>query len=151
MGYYRRSVIEMVSLIRGLETDPWMEGDKCLSIQIKLLKKIQYIENKIRATKANIKRTQAVLEVHDSQQLGKICLRDPKKSLLALHSKLDGYRRVLHILKDIGDSLAFIYIDKYDIKPMRFKEAPGFISGKSGLRKELVQLRRVFKRGGPFS
>jgi len=65
-----------------------------------------------------------------------------------LQSKLDDYRRVLHILKDIGDSLAFIYIDKYDIKPMRFKESPGFISGKSGLRKELLQLRRVFKLGG---
>ncbi len=148
MGYYKRSVIEMVSLIHSLEADPWMAGDKCLSIQIKLLEKTRYVENKIRATKANIKRKLAVLGGYASPILGKSRVSDPKKALLALYGKLDGYRRVLHILKDIGDALAFMYIDKYDIKPMRFKEASGFISGKTGLRKELLQLRRVFKLGG---
>ncbi len=148
MGYYKRSMIEMVSIIHGLEADPWMAGNKCLSVQIKLLEETRYVENKIRATKANIKRTRAIVGGQTSLVLGKIRASDPKKALLVLHSKLDGYRRVLHILKDIGDALAFMYIDKYDIKPMRFKEASGFISGKTGLRKELLQLRRVFKLGG---
>ena len=148
MGYYERSVLEMVSLIHGLEADPWTAGDKCLCVQMKLLEKTRHVENKIRATKANIKRTRDVLGKQTSPVLGKIRARDAKKALLTFHSKLDGYRRVLHILKDIGDALAFMYIDKYDIKPMRFKEASGFISGKTGLRKELLQLRRVFKLGG---
>jgi hypothetical protein len=68
--------------------------------------------------------------------------------MLNLYRKLDGYEKVLFILKDLGDAVAFVYIDKYDIKPRRFKEPSGFISGKSGLRKELLIFQKVFKLGG---
>ncbi|MSQ21719.1 MAG: hypothetical protein EXR53_00190 [Dehalococcoidia bacterium] len=61
---------------------------------------------------------------------------------------MEGYKRVLHILKDVGDALAFTYVDKYDIKPMRFKEASGFVSGKVGLREEWRLLQKVFNLGG---
>lgn len=148
VGYYKRSVTQMVSLIHELGANPWAEGSKCLSLQMELLKKIRYVENKMRVTKAEIKSVRAALSGYPSLYAGKIRTSDPKRAMLAIRSKLDGYKQVLHILKDVGDALAFTYVDKYDIKPMRFKEASGFVSGKAGLRKECQALRRVFKLGG---
>ena len=148
MGYYERFVIHIVSLIHDMEADPWKAADKCLNVQMDLLEETRYVENRIRATKTDIKRTRAALGRQASPSLEKIRANNPKKAMLTFYSKLDGYRQVLYILKDLGDALAFMYVDKYDIKPMRFKEASGFVSGKTGLRKELLQLRRVFKLGG---
>ncbi len=74
--------------------------------------------------------------------------REAKSAIKSQNSKLEGYKRVLHILKDVGDAIAFTYIDKYDIKPMRFKEASGFVSGKAGLREEWRLLRKIFEQGG---
>jgi hypothetical protein len=41
--------------------------------------------------------------------------------------------------------LAFIYISRWDIKPMTFKETAGFMSGKEGFSVELQALRNVFQ------
>jgi hypothetical protein len=53
-------------------------------------------------------------------------------------SRKDDYDTILLVLRDIGDAVAFTYIDKWDIKPLCLaKEPAGFISGKEGLRLEL--------------
>ena len=57
------------------------------------------------------------------------------------------YRHLLYIFRSIGDALAFTYISSWDIKPMSFKESPGFLSGKKGLREERRILRRLFDKG----
>lgn len=51
------------------------------------------------------------------------------------------------MFRAVGDGLAFTYLNKYDIKPMAFKQSPGFISGKKGLRFERKILRLLFKHG----
>ena len=61
---------------------------------------------------------------------------------------IDEYWRLLTIFKEIGDAIAFTYIDKYNIKPMAFKQSAGFLSGKKGTRFERSSLRRVFAQGG---
>ena len=57
------------------------------------------------------------------------------------------YRRLIVVFREIGDCLAFTYLDKYDIKPMAFKQSPGFVSGKKGTRFERRCLRRIFANG----
>jgi hypothetical protein len=52
------------------------------------------------------------------------------------------------LLKAIGDGVAFLYLSKWDLKTMVFKEKPGFISGKEGLSLERRVLREAFARGG---
>jgi hypothetical protein len=59
-------------------------------------------------------------------------------------SKILEYKRIIHIYKSIGDGLAFTYIDKYDIKPLSFKQNCGFLWGKKGLGKEIATLRAIF-------
>jgi hypothetical protein len=51
-------------------------------------------------------------------------------------------------LKSIGDGIAFTFIDKLDIKPQNFKESPGFMSQKKGLKNELKALRYTYDQGG---
>jgi hypothetical protein len=53
----------------------------------------------------------------------------------------------LSIYKSIGDGIAFTFLDKLDVKPQNFKESPGFISNKYGLRQEMRYLRYALKNG----
>jgi hypothetical protein len=41
----------------------------------------------------------------------------------------------------IGDCIAFIYIDRWDVKPLAHGHDAGFISGKNGLAEEMKTLR----------
>ncbi|MDO8531639.1 MAG: hypothetical protein Q7T26_05665 [Dehalococcoidia bacterium] len=112
------------------------------------MERIKHVETQIRVTRLQIKSAKAVLSGYAGSDADRIHQRQIKSAIKARSSKLEGYKRVLHILKDIGDALAFTYGDKYDIKPMRFKEASGFVSGKAGLRKEWRVLQKIFKLGG---
>jgi hypothetical protein len=56
-------------------------------------------------------------------------------------------RQIGSIYRDIGDSLAFTYIDRWDIKPLVFHESAGFITGKRGSRLERRCLRMAFRAG----
>jgi hypothetical protein len=69
------------------------------------------------------------------------------KALLAhRYAKKAAYQTLLSVFRDVGDGIAFIYLDKWDIKPLcLLKENAGFISGKRGLRLEL-QIFRDSKR-----
>lgn len=50
-------------------------------------------------------------------------------------------------LREIGDSLAFTYFNKHDLKPLCWKQTAGFIGGKEGLKKELYELKSIFESG----
>ncbi len=148
VGRYKRAVMDMMALVHRLNADPSSASATCLSLQRTLLNRIRYVENQIRVTRLQIKSAKAVLSKYAGSDADRIHQRQIKSDIKARSSKLEGYKRVLHILKDIGDALAFTYIDKYDIKPMRFKEASGFVSGKAGLRKEWRVLQKIFNLGG---
>ena len=148
MARYKSSVLRLTGLVRGLAPDPWAVPEQCLHAQMKLLQKIIYVEGRIRATRKQTESIKATLARRAVSISSRPDARSGKKVLADLRARLDGYRRILHILRDIGDAIAFTYMDRYDIKPMRFKQEPGFVSGKRGLRRELFQLRRVFVLGG---
>lgn len=71
-----------------------------------------------------------------------------KKRISSLKAALEDYRNLIHAFKDIGDGLAYTYLNKWDIKPMSFKESPGFISGKKSNRLERRVLRGAFEANG---
>ncbi len=49
----------------------------------------------------------------------------------------------------MGDALPFIYGDRFDLKPLAFREDPGFLTGKAGARLERAILRRACGLGVP--
>ena len=133
-------------MLQELHTDP-SRSRNCLHIQEELLARIAYIENRIRKCRETLKNLK--------RQIRDKTTRLPKKEAGLLkarinqcNQRIDQYQDLLMTFKSVADGLAFIYVNRWDIKPVAFKEPAGFISGKKGLRSELKFLRHVFSKGG---
>jgi len=79
--------------------------------------------------------------------LDKALAAQAKEDIQRYQAQVDEYHNLLSIFRSVGDALAFIYLDKWDIKPMAFREDAGFISGKKGAYLERRILRDAFKSG----
>jgi hypothetical protein len=107
-----------------------------------------YAEKRIRETKSKLKNCRHLLKGGPLDRLSKSRSREVKSEIRYLEDLIDEYQRLLLILHHVGDAIAFTYIDKWDIKPLAFRAAPGFISGKKGSALERRILREIFRRGG---
>jgi len=105
--------------INQVKRDPFREFEKFHEIQRRLIESTLDLEEKIRESKKN-----------GDENLSK-------------------FRDTLAVLKSVGDSLAFIFIERWDLKPLSAKNSPGFISGKDGLKNELAVLEHARKRAVP--
>lgn len=146
--YYKRSLLNLFEKVQILRENPLENRKLCLSIQETLIKKITYIEKRIRTLKENTKACKRELRSNRSQPSAKEKSIEIKGRIKVNQTHIKQYQSLLSIFRDIGDALAFIYIDKFDIKPMSFKEPSGFISGKKGSRLERKCLRGAFEIGG---
>ena len=146
--YYKRSLLDLFEMVQILREDPLANRKLCLSIQEILIKKFTYIEKRIRTLKEKTKAYKRELRIKRSQPSAKDKSIEIKHHIKINQSRIKQYQAILLIFRDIGDALAFIYIDKWDIKPMSFKQSSGFISGKKGSRLERKCLRGTFEMGG---
>jgi hypothetical protein len=146
-AYYKRSLVSLFGLVKTLSTNPHGESETCLAIQEKLLRHISHIERKIRECHASITNLNERLRTQQPTRITKAEAQAIRNVVSHSHHKIDEYRQLLTMFREIGDALAFAYIEKYDIKPLAIKEAPGFLSQKAGLRLELKALRTVFSLG----
>jgi len=71
-----------------------------------------------------------------------------KTALSSVHHDMESNKNFLAVLKIVGDTIAFAVLDTWDIKPLSFKEGPGYLSGKEGLALELDAFRICFDTGG---
>ena len=110
------------------------------------MKKITYVEGRIRKLKSSTKDLQKRLALQQHVRLSKVEAQVIKDKISYYQNKIDEYQLLLVIFRQIGDALAFIYFDKWDIKPLAFKQSPGFVS-KKGLKQEMTNLRRIFALG----
>ena len=146
--YYKRSLLDLFEKVQILRGNPLENRKLCLSIQETLINKITYIEKRIRTLKEQTKACKRELRTKRSQPSAKEKSIQIKRHIKINLSRIKQYQAILLIFRDIGDALAFIYIDKWDIKPMSFKPPSGFISGKKGSRLERKCLRGAFEIGG---
>ena len=116
--YYSRTLGRLHRKLHELKAAPYSNSSLLLAIQEELIKKIKYVEARIRDAKSR-----------------------PDPELASV------YQHLLHALKSIGDGLAFLYIDRWDIKPLARNHRPGFISGKTGFRQEAKVLRTSIQNG----
>jgi hypothetical protein len=144
---YKSKVTVLLSSIHIIRNTPWKTGELCLSVQLLLLKYISQVEKKIQRYKSQIslinnqfKKTVPSLDKNIAINLN--------RRLKVVKSRIEELNFLLIIFRSLGDSLAFIYIDKYDIKQFIFKENSGYISGKTGLKTELLLLKEIPKVGG---
>lgn len=139
LGYYRAELIELFSDLNRLKADP-ADVQLCYSIQERVISRIRRTEYKIRATKKEIENIRNKIK---NDRLPKIATAKLRELITQREGKKFDYDQLLYVLRDIGDGIAFIYLSKWDIKPLCMsKEHAGFISGKRGLRLELAIFRR---------
>ena len=146
LSYHKQSLINLFSKLQLLQRNP-ANADLCWEIQELLLKKLSYVEKKVRGLKIQVKDYKIGLAGGQSRRLTKVEASEIKAAIKECHRKIDDYQYLQRILKSIGDGLAFTYINKWDIKPMSFKESPGGISGKSGGKLEREIVRSMFRSG----
>jgi len=61
----------------------------------------------------------------------------------------DRYRDLAVFYRAVGDGIAHTLFDRFDLKPLAFKERSGFVYRKEGGQLEMRILRAVLKRGVP--
>lgn len=146
---FRSSVLALFSSVGVIQSDPDGSHAECLALQERLLAKVTYVERRIRVLRKRLRELKSRLgNPEPSQRLSKQEAAAVKQAIANCNSRIEGYWYMHGLLREIGDCIAFTYIDKYNIKPMAFKEPPGFLSGKKGTRFERKALRLAFAHGG---
>jgi hypothetical protein len=154
LRYYKRSLINLLCQVRELRDKPWEKRELCLEIQESIIKKVFYIEGRIREFKKLIKQNKKRLGTKHTPLLTKEEAAWLKDDISKYRKAKEDYEFVLNFLRSIGDALAFIYISRWDIKQLTFdideptlKETAGFMSGKDGFSVELQTLRYLYQGG----
>lgn len=146
LGYYKNNLTKYFVDLQYLKNSP-DKSELCLSIQESLIKNILTVEKKIRGKKAEIAGLKRKLREkkggENAKKEAKVC----KDAVQLCLSRISFYKDLLSLYHTIGDSIAFIYLCKWDIKPFAFKEKSGFISGQKGKLIEHKHLRQLFKMG----
>ena len=131
-------------MLHNARVKPFENIQKWLVLQEALIKKLIYVEKRIRSCKAEIKSLN-IKRKNAKNRLSKEESKAVKERIKILKYQIKEYHWIISILKSIGDGIAFTFIHKLDIKPQNFKESPGFISGKKGLILEKKILRYSFR------
>ena len=147
LSHHKQTLIKLFAQCHRIYANPKESVQECFSVQETLISKITYIEHRIRERKEAIKGLKNQLGGHAGICLSKDEARKAKDKIEHYHYQIDQYQELAIIYRDIGDALAFSYIDKWDIKPLAIKEAPGSLSGKKGSRLERKIFRRAFSLG----
>lgn len=134
-------------MVKNLELEPFEKTQKCLQIQQFLIKKIRYIESRIRYCKAAMRELKRYLRNPTNAINKKEDTSAIKDRISYFQNMTKDYQLILQIFREFGDALAFIYWNKWDIKPMSFNYDSGFISGKKGFSREYKILKKILESG----
>jgi hypothetical protein len=139
---YHKTVVALLRLLRQFQSEP--KNTTLLGqIQRRLYQVICNVE---RRGKRSDERAAALRRQLRTGRLPKEQAKLLKRQIEILATTKQGYSDLIYLLKSIGDGLAFTIFDRYDLKPLAFKESPGSLSGKSGRRRELYILHTLLKK-----
>lgn len=147
LSHHKKTLIKLFGLCHKICANPRETIQECLYVQETLIQKITYIERQIRKHKKAIKVLKNQLGNHDGVRFNKDEANKAKTRIEQYHYRIDEYQKLATIYRDVGDAIAFSYIDKWDIKPLAIKETAGSLSGKKGSRLERKVLRAAFAIG----
>lgn len=145
--YYKAPLIHLFSELHKIYDDPENKAPLCLEIQETIIAKITYIERQIRRRKIFIKELKKQLRNQGGVRISKDEASSIKQKISDFQTQIKDYQELTWIFRVVGDGLAFIFIDKWNIRPLPFKQTSGFISGKKGSRLERKILRKALQDG----
>jgi hypothetical protein len=141
---HKKWLLALFQQVNELRSDPLNKRLLALEIQEELLRRIGLAERLIRRIRSENRLTKKTLAQRNTQR---DVARNAKVRHLAGEQRIAQQRILISILRSIGDSIAFIYGDRWDLKQMVLKEESGFITGKRGTRLERKILRKSFEVG----
>jgi hypothetical protein len=144
LNLYRLPLIDLYERVHELESDRVGKRLLALGIQEELLQRIVRAEARIRRRRDFNTQTKFELSKRSNS-------RDTSNKLRTLHAcgldYIQAQKTLIKCLRSIGDAIAFIYGDRYELKQLVNNGDPGFISGKRGTRLERAILRKSFQWG----
>ncbi len=152
LGYYKQHIIELTKKLRQLEGDQ-ENLDLLLETQLYILKRVISCEEKVDERKNELKVIKYKIK---KQRLTKNDSLALKKKAKFIKGRIQEYNWLLYIWRCFGDAIAFIYLDKWAIKPFLYdgktqnvKQSAGHIKGKEGLYREFSVVLDAKKNGVP--
>ncbi|SFH49301.1 hypothetical protein [Klebsiella quasipneumoniae] len=149
---YKKSLEQLTMMLHIIKTQKKLSTGAIVDFQLLLLKKIKEAEKSIIRTKGIIQNLR--LEKANDRPT-----KERSKEIASLISKfeekIESYRYIIYIWKMYGDSIAFHFCDKYSIKHFLYnenyhvKETAGFISGKEGIKSEIMLLKKAAQKNVP--
>jgi len=120
LKYYKHSAINLLGKVHELREKPLEKRELGLEIQESLIKKVFHIEKRIREFNELIKQNKVRLGTKQTPPLAKKESARLKDDITKYRKAKEDCEYVLNLFWSIGDALAFIYISRWDIKPMTF-------------------------------
>lgn len=152
LGLHRRRIFKIGSMLRSLERN-LADLQLLLDLQLEILAALKATERAIALSRSRLRDQKRALKVH---RLPKPEARKLKALIHSREARLDHYKWLLSIWRTFGDGIAFLYLDKWAIKPLLYnihdpntKDHAGSILGKPGLANELKILRGIIRSGVP--
>jgi hypothetical protein len=132
---------QTLAQLAELRRQPYRKRRLALDIQERLIVGITRAERNIRRNKARA----AILR----RQLRTPGGNKEKSKLLKVRlgraaDAVEEQQAMVRLYRDIGDAIAFIYLDRYDLKQLSQNQPAGSLTGKTGNRLERSILRRLF-------
>jgi hypothetical protein len=146
LGRYRRTLLRLVRELHLLSDNP-DDLSRSLRLQEEIILRITSVERRIRKAKRRRKELKSGLKSRREVPLSKTEASMLKEKIDYIDWSIDQYQYLLRLLRSIGDGIAFTYVDRWDIKPLAFRQEAGFLSGKQGSRLERAILRQAFRMG----
>lgn len=144
LARYQKPFLYLLSSVRAFEADT-SDLHTLLEIQIKLTRCIGNVELQLRSYRQRAKDLRSSVR---QQHLSRDESSRLKKQQARFFKKVKEHQWLLFVFRTIGDALAFTLFDKYDLKPLAFRESPGWITGKRGGRLESRILRGAIIKAG---
>jgi hypothetical protein len=141
---HKRWLLTLFRQIQELRDAPLEKRLLALEIQEQLLYSIGRAERLIRQIRKENTNLKKALAQRGTPK--EIAQKIKSKNLLG-SERIEDQKTLISILRSVGDSIAFIYGDRWDLKQMVQKEESGFLTGKKGARLERAILRKAFEVG----
>lgn len=125
LSQYRNSFYTLACMLREMESDKSVRAQGYLKLQKMAIRRIRYVESKIRFWKK--------LATHDDNAVDNYQL----------------YQQILRSFRLFCDCLIFMQVDRSDVKALSQGNAAGFISGKCGFTLEWRILKKITEHGVP--
>ncbi|WP_404292147.1 hypothetical protein ACD578_07915 [Microvirga sp. RSM25] len=144
LGYRRKSFRAAHSFLAELRAEP-SNFDALWSLQRLLIREIRRVEERIRASKKELKSLELVSSDKGSE-----------RRISYLINRVERLRSLNFVWKCFGDAVAFLYMDKFALKQTYYstygsspKQDAGFLTDKEGFEAELALLEKALADGFP--